>query len=192
MKNIDFIRKYIESVTETLNRIDIESIDKAIQLIEKTVESEGNIYVIGNGGSAATASHLKSDFSNTVGYLNGKRINIHNLTDNISVITAIANDYSYDLVFKKQLEDRLKTGDLLIAISGSGNSKNILKAVEYANEMRVATLAMTGFDGGRLKDLKQLNMHVPINDMQISEDIHLLFNHLITNILIKTNKLSKK
>lgn len=188
MKNIDFIRKYIESITETLNRIDIESIDKAIQLIEKTVEYEGNIYVIGNGGSAATASHLISDFSNTVGYSNGKRINIHSLTDNVSVITAIANDYSYDLIFKKQLEDRLKTGDLLIAISGSGNSKNILKAVEYANEMKVATLAMTGFDGGRLKDLTQLNMHVPINDMQISEDIHLLFNHLITYILIKTNK----
>lgn len=191
MKHIVAISNYFKSVTETLKKIDIESIDKAIQVIEQTVESEGNIYVIGNGGSASTASHLQSDFSNTVGYLNGKRINIYSLTDNVSVVTAIANDFSYDLIFKKQLEGRLKAGDLLIAISGSGNSKNILAAVEYANEMRANTLAMTGFDGGRLKFLSQINMHAPINDMQISEDIHLLFNHLITYIFNKPNKLIK-
>ncbi len=173
---------YFNSISEVLSKVDTLEVDKAIQKIEKTIACEGSIYVMGNGGSAATASHMRSDLANTVGCVNNKKINIACLTDNISIVTAIANDFSYDLIFKKQLENRLKDGDLLIAISGSGNSKNILEAVEYANTKNIKTIAMTGFDGGKLKKLSQINLHVPINNMQIAEDLHLLFNHLITYI----------
>ena len=110
------------------------------------------------------------------------------MSDNIATITAIANDYSYELIYKKQLEGRINQGDLVIAVSGSGNSQNIIKAADYAKSVRANIVAMTGYDGGKLKGLAGFNLHVPIDNMQISEDVHLLFNHLITYILNCSNK----
>lgn len=182
MKNNKLIANYLNLISESLYKLDASAIDKAIQKIEETITCDGSIYIMGNGGSAATASHMRSDLINTVGCVNNKRINVFCLTDNISTVTAIANDFSYDLIFKKQLETRIKYGDLLIAISGSGNSKNILEAVEYANTQSVQTIAMTGFDGGKLKQISQINLNAPVNNMQIAEDLHLLLNHLITYI----------
>lgn len=182
------IEKYFEMVIFALKEIDKDKLVEAIKLIESTVHNNKKIYVMGNGGSASTASHFNSDLSNTVSQLKGKRINVSCLSDSIATITAIANDHSYDLIYKKQLYGRLKEGDLVIAISGSGNSKNIIKAVEYAKTVQAKIVAMTGYDGGKLKKIADLNLHVPINNMQVSEDIHLLFNHVITYVLNYSNK----
>lgn len=182
------IKKYFEMVTDTLRSIDQDELIKSIKIIESTVQNNKIIYVMGNGGSASTASHIKSDLSNTVGHLKGVRVNVSCLSDSIATITAIANDYSYELIYKKQLEGRLKQGDLVIAVSGSGNSQNIIEAAEYAKSMQANIVAMTGYDGGKLKELADFNLHVPIDNMQISEDVHLLFNHLITYVLNCSNK----
>ncbi len=182
------IEQYFEMVICALKEIDTDELIEAIKIIESTVNNNKTIYVMGNGGSASTASHINSDLSNTVGQLKGKRVNVSCLSDSIATITAIANDHSYDMIYKKQLYGRLKEGDLVIAISGSGNSKNIIKAVEYAKKVQAKIVAMTGYDGGDLKKIADLNLHVPINNMQVSEDIHLLFNHVITYILNYSNK----
>lgn len=182
------IKQYFEMVIEALKGVDKDELIKSIQIIELTVKNNKTIYVMGNGGSASTASHIKSDLSNTVGYLKGIRVNVSCLSDNIATITAIANDYSYEFIYKKQLEGRINQGDLVIAISGSGNSQNIINASKYAKSVGANIVAMTGYDGGTLKDLADFNLHVPIDNMQISEDVHLLFNHLITYILNCSNK----
>jgi D-sedoheptulose 7-phosphate isomerase len=175
-------------VIDALRDVDRDELIKSIEIIESTVQNNKIIYVMGNGGSASTASHMKSDLSNTLGCLKGMRVNVSCLSDSIATITVIANDYSYDLIYKKQLEGRINQGDLVIAVSGSGNSQNIIKAAEYAKSVRANIVAMTGYDGGKLKDLADFNLHVPIDNMQISEDVHLLFNHLITYILSCSNK----
>lgn len=183
-----YIEQYFEKVIYALRSVDINELIEAIKLIETTVKNNKTIYVMGNGGSASTASHINSDLSNTVGQIKGDRVNISCLSDSIAIITAIANDHSYDVIYEKQLYGRLKQGDLVIAISGSGNSKNIIKAAEYAKTVQAKIVAMTGYDGGSLKKIADLNLHVPIDNMQVSEDIHLLFNHVITYILNFSNK----
>ena len=182
------IGQYFEMVIDALRDIDQDELIRSIEIIESTIQNNKTIYVIGNGGSASTASHIKRDLSNTVGYLKGMRVNVSCLSDNIATITAIANDYSYDLIYKKQLEGRINQGDLVIAVSGSGNSQNIIKAADYAKSVRANIVAMTGYDGGKLKGLAGFNLHVPIDNMQISEDVHLIFNHLIIYILNCSNK----
>lgn len=174
---------YFATVISTLKSIDVSELVRVIHAIELVVSNGQTIYVMGNGGSSTTASHIQSDLGNTVSQLKGKRINVSCLSDNIATITAIANDYSYDLIYVRQLQGRLKKGDLVIAISGSGNSKNIINAVEYAKSVQAHIVAMTGYDGGEIKKFADFNLNVPIDNMQISEDVHLLFNHLITYIL---------
>ncbi len=182
------IEDYFAALINTLRHIDVNELVKVINVVESTVANDQIIYVVGNGGSASTASHIQSDLGNTVAQLKGKRVNVSCLSDNIATITAIANDYSYDAIYVKQLHGRLKKGDLLIAISGSGNSKNIINAVEYAKTVQANIVAMTGYDGGKIQGMADFNLNVPVDNMQISEDIHLLFNHLITYVLNSTNK----
>ena len=177
------IDEYFESLISVINSLDKTELAKAIAVIEHVVVNDGNIYVIGNGGSSATASHIQNDWGNTVRYIKSSKINIHCLSDNVATITAIANDYSYDLIYLKQLEGRITTNDLLIAISGSGNSVNILKAVEFAKTNQANVIAMTGFDGGLLKDIADFNLYAPVNNMQLAEDVHIIFNHVITHCL---------
>ena len=107
------------------------------------------------------------------------------LNDNMATIMAIANDISYDEVFRFQLDGRLDPDDLIIAISGSGNSINVINAVTYANECGCIVISLTGFDGGKLKEISDVNLHAPISNMQITEDIHLMYNHLLVSILSK-------
>ena len=182
------IEKYLKETIDVLKKIDVDELGKVIKIIELTVKSNKNIYVMGNGGSASTASHMQNDLGNTVGQISGNRVKIFCLSDNIPTITSIANDYSYDAIYIKQLHGRLEKDDLVIAISGSGKSQNIINAVEYAKSVKTNIVAMTGYDGGNLKKMADFNLNVPIENMQISEDIHLLFNHLITHILKSTNK----
>jgi D-sedoheptulose 7-phosphate isomerase len=182
------VEDYLVSFINTLRRIDVSELISFINAIELAVSNGKNIYVMGNGGSSSTASHIQSDLGNTVYQLKGKRINVHCLSDNVATITAIANDYSYDLIYERQLHGRLNKGDLVIAVSGSGNSSNIINAVVYAKSVQANIVAMTGYDGGEIKKIADINLNVPIDNMQISEDIHLLFNHLITHVLNFSDK----
>ncbi|EMC3963082.1 SIS domain-containing protein [Pseudomonas aeruginosa] len=177
------IDDYFSVFIDTLRRIDVNELVKLINAIESVVSSGKSIFVMGNGGSSSTASHMQSDLGNTVYRLKGKRINIHCLSDNVATITAIANDYSYDLIYVRQLQGRINQGDLVIAISGSGNSKNIINAVLYAKSVKANIAAMTGYDGGAIKEFADISLNVPVDNMQISEDIHLLFNHVMTHVL---------
>ena len=187
--NMDYIYKkdaeeYIEKVIDTLKKIDTEAISNVIEVLIKTLNSDGIIYVFGNGGSAATASHMQNDFNRGISEYSEKKFKFFCLSENIATITAIANDFSYDEIFVQQLKDRLSENDVVIAISGGGNSRNIVKAVEYAKFKGNTVIGITGFDGGKLKQLADYNLHANIDDMQVSEDIHLLFNHLIMSVLI--------
>ncbi len=175
--------EYINKVLNTLHELDYVSISNVINLLIDTLESEGTIYIFGNGGSASTASHMQNDFNRGLSEVTNKKFKFSCLSDNVSTITAIANDYSYDEIYSRQLEGRLKKHDIVIAISCSGNSKSIIKAVEYAKGQGITVIGITGFDGGQLKNMSDYNLHADVNDMQISEDIHLVFNHLMMSVI---------
>ncbi len=137
------------------------------------------IITCGNGGSASTASHYITDWNKMVNLATGRRFRGFSLTDNVGLITAYANDTSYDQVFSGQLNAIMDEGDLLVAISGSGNSQNIYNAVEFANSIGAETLAIVGYDGGSVKKIAKHSVLVPSYDMQLCEDIHLMFGHMV-------------
>ncbi|WP_079914160.1 SIS domain-containing protein [Paenibacillus sp. 32352] len=180
------IQTYIEHEINTLRRLDINAINDAMNLIMKTYEAENTIYIFGNGGSSTTASHYQNDFNKGISEYVGKKFNFQCLNDNVATMMAIANDIGFEEVFRFQLRGRIKPGDLVMAISGSGNSKNIINAVEFAKERGNKVIGLTGYDGGKLKQLSDISLHVPIDSMQITEDIHLVLDHLIMSIFYKT------
>ncbi len=147
-----------------------------------TYERQGSVYVFGNGGSASTASHFVNDFNKGVGETLQKRFRFYSLNDNVPTVLAVANDLSYDEVFAQQLRNYLCPGDLVVAISGSGNSPNVHEAVRYAASAGVETVGLVGYDGGQLKKLVDHCIHVPVDDMQKVEDLHLVVNHVMTTL----------
>lgn len=184
---IDFrenMRSYIETEIQTLRALDLEELDRAVNAVLEARERGGTIYTMGNGGSAATASHMVCDLAKGASdALGGKRFHVVCLSDNTPIVMAIANDISYEDVFVYQLREQLKPEDLLIAISGSGNSENVVRAVRYAKEMSVPVIGVTGYSGGRIKELADFQMHVNIDDMQIAEDVHMMFDHMMLRVL---------
>lgn len=179
------IDNYINTVVDTLTKLDRESIISFINLLIETYNNEGTIYVFGNGGSGANATHFCGDLLKGVSSGLDKRFKAVCLNDNRPAFEAIANDCSYEDVFVEQLKNFLKKEDLVIGISGSGNSANVVKALEYSNSKGVRTVAICGFDGGKIKQIAKLAVHVNINDMEISEDIHSTISHCVKKILIK-------
>ena len=177
------IKNYIELEREVLSKLDVEQINKAINELVRTQEEGNTVYVFGNGGSGSTSSHFQNDFNKGLSEHLDKKFNFCCLNDNMSTLTAIANDSSYEEVFKFQLEGHLKPGDVVMALSGSGNSKNIIKAVEYAKENGNTVIGITGYNGGKLKEMCDISLHVPVNSMQMSEDIHMIFDHLMMSVL---------
>lgn len=177
------IRDYINLEIEVLRKLDQDEINKAMVLLEKTRAYGNNVYVFGNGGSAATASHMENDFNKGVSEKLEKKYRFLCLNANMATIMAIANDNGYDRVFEQQLENKLNKDDVIVAISGSGNSENVIRAVEYAKKQGCKIIGMTGYSGGKLMQLSDISLHVPINNMQITEDIHIIFNHLMMYIL---------
>lgn len=182
----EIISNYIEKVIKSCELINHDDIEKIYDVLIKTINVGGKIYICGNGGSASTASHFQTDlntaFSISLGIMPATC-----LSDNISTITAISNDYSYDDVFLHQLKYILNETDILITISGSGNSTNVVKAAKYAQNIGSTVVSMVGFDGGELKEFSDCYLHVPVDNMQISEDLHLLCCHLLST-LIRENK----
>ena len=140
---------------------------------------------MGKGGSGFTAQHFINDWNKSIFLSSGKQFRGRCLTENIGLITSYANDISYEDIFVEQLKNILEPEDLVIGISGSGNSENVLRAIDYSNKNGHPTIGLCGFDGGKLKQLAKYVVWVPINDMQISEDIHFTFGHLVMQSLCK-------
>ncbi len=178
------IDNYIETLSLALKSLDKNEIEKFANILKDGYEREKNIYIFGNGGSALNACHFACDINKCVPGANDKRFKIITLSDNIASVTACANDFGYENVFLNQLKNFLREGDIVIGISGSGNSINVLKAVEYANSVKdVTTVGLTGYDGGRLRHIVHHSVNANIDDMQISEDIHLILSHMLMKII---------
>lgn len=173
--------EYCLYLNQTLDKINQSEINKLIQLIFDAYENERMIFIIGNGGSAANASHFAQDLAKgtRININQKKRIKALSLTDNISFITAMSNDDGYETIFEQQLRTFAKPKDILIAISGSGNSLNVIKAIEWANKNDLLTVGITGFDGGKLKQIANYSVNVPLNDMCTSEGVHSIIMHYV-------------
>lgn len=182
------IREYIQKEINTLQNLDVGALNAAIGAIVEDWSKDATIYTMGNGGSAATASHMVCDFNKGVSSEVERKFRFQCLNDNTPLVMAIANDISYDEVFSYQLKDVLEKNDLIIAISGSGNSKNIVKAVEYAREVGAKVIGITGYSGGKLMDMADYKMHVAVDDMQIAEDLHMVFDHMMMRVLCNNLK----
>jgi D-sedoheptulose 7-phosphate isomerase len=177
------IGAYFERLKATLDGISRDEINEFMNILLGALEAGKRIYTMGNGGSAATASHYAADFNKGLSYGKARRFRMHCLNDNTATVLAYANDVSYEEVFVEQLRNFLEEGDVVIALSGSGNSRNVLKAIDYANEAGAVTVGLTGYDGGELKRRARHSVHVPIDDMQITEDLHMVLDHLIYSVL---------
>lgn len=182
---IDFtkdIEAYYEAEIKTIKALNKQELSEAMNCILAHYEAGSDIYTLGNGGSSATASHMVCDFNKGVCSELDKRFRFICLNDNIPTVMAVANDMNFEDVFLYQLEGRLRKEDLIIAISGSGNSHNVVKAVEYANKVGADVIAMTGYSGGKIAKMAKYHMHVPVDDMQITEDLHMGFDHMMMKI----------
>lgn len=177
------IKIYKENLIKAINNLDEKEIIQLKNEIIKARDNERFIYVFGNGGSASTASHMVCDLLKGCSYKKEKKIKIICLNDNIPTLTAYSNDVDYSDAFLEQLKNFLNPDDLVIGISGSGNSINILKAFEYSNNKGAITFGITGFDGGKLKNISRFSVNANVNNMQISEDIHLIVLHILYTIM---------
>ncbi len=182
------IRDYLRIEAETLSKLDVNEISRAINVLLYALENERPVYIFGNGGSGSTASHFAGDFNKGVSEGLEKVFRFQCLNDNVPTMLAVANDFDYSEIFVYQLRGRLREGDVVMAISGSGNSKNVIKAVEYAREAGATVIGLTGYSGGRLRELSDVRLHVPVNSMQVLEDIHLVFDHLMMSVLCERLK----
>ena len=174
-----FPETYRTELIETLGRIDTSSVDQAIELLKEARANDRHVFICGNGGSAATSSHFVVDMLKGASMNREKRFRIMCLNDQVPTMTAYANDVHYDCVFAEQLKNFAGAGDVFIAISGSGNSPNVLCAMDYANSIGCNTIAMTGKDGGKLGPKAKLNIHVPAGHMGRIEDGHHIVCHMI-------------
>lgn len=182
-----FIEQYTSKLKFLLDQIDKNAIVSIIESLEKALENNSKVYVIGNGGSAATASHMVNDLGVGLKRRDIAKLDIKSLADNTPVCSAIANDIGYENIFYMQLRDVLKQDDIIIAISCSGNSPNILKAVNYAKEVGSNIIGVTGFDGGELKRLSDINFHVETQkgEYGLVEDMHMILDHIIYTYYIE-------
>ena len=181
----DFIKTYLNDSAKVIENINQKEVSDFINLLENAILNEKTIYIMGNGGSGALASHFVCDFNKIVKEYKGKKFKFICLNDNVGIITAYGNDESFDEIFVGQLRNYLTKDDLVVAISGSGNSKNVIKAIEYANEIGAYTFGFTGYDGGELKKLVKSAIHIKVNDMQHTEDAHLVICHLVLRYFMR-------
>ena len=183
MKTPFSVSEYLAAHARLANHLNVDAFRAGIDVVRSAFEDGRHIITCGNGGSAHAASHYITDWNKAVTRATGKKFRGTTLCDNSGILTAFANDVAYEDVFAGQLEAILEKGDLVIAISGSGRSKNVVKAVQYANESGANTLAVVGYDGGALKQLAKHSVWVPCFDMQLCEDVHLMFGHMVMKAL---------
>lgn len=177
------IRTYLEQEREVLASLDEREISDVMNVLEKTRLEGNRVFICGNGGSAATASHFTCDFNKGISYSQTVKYNFECLNDNIPMMMAIANDISYEDIFSEPLKNKMHKEDVLLAISGSGNSKNVVKAVEYAKSIGAKTIGLVGYSGGKIKELVDYCIHVKIDNMQIVEDVHMTMDHVMMFVL---------
>jgi D-sedoheptulose 7-phosphate isomerase len=171
--------QYLEYFNNTLANLDVSKVEEMVDLVVEAYDHDRTVFIIGNGGSASNASHLANDLvKGTLKSMDQtKRLKAMALTDNLALMTAYANDEGYQTIFEQQLRTFAKPNDVVIAISGSGNSPNVIKAIEWANENGLHTVGVTGFGGGKLKQIAKTSVHVPLNDMCTSESVHSVIFH---------------
>ena len=182
---------YISEVFKEIDKIQIKKIELISNEIIKTSKLNKNIYICGNGGSYSIANHALCDLVKCVYQDTKIKINLHSLSNNIELISAISNDISYEDIFSYQYNIQAKKGDLLILISTSGNSKNIIKIAKLAKKMKNKIISFTGFNGGNLKKISNINININTNNYGISEDCHSIIFHLISQ-MIRTKYAKKK
>lgn len=173
------IYNYLNLIKDTIDKLDRVEIEKTVEAFMRVYHAEKTIYIFGNGGSAASATHATGDFVKGASYGLEKRFKVMSLVDNLPALMAIANDISYDDIFVEQLKNFIQPGDLVIGISGSGNSKNVVKAMEYARQKGVQTVAFCGYKGGKIKELADISIHSVALDMEVAEDIHMMVFNVI-------------
>lgn len=181
-----YFEKYKKSLNDLMDSVDLNILEEiTVRFIQAHRENK-TVYVCGNGGSAATASHFQVDFGFFVRYFTNKRMKFRSLTDQVPLITAIGNDHSYDDIFVDQLIDNFEPGDVLVGISASGNSMNVVKAVEYANKNNGTSIGMVGFKGGKLKDVAQICLYTPNREKEYGpiEDLHMIIDHIMVNYIV--------
>ena len=180
-----FVENYIAQNLTLLKSLDAGAIARIIAEFGKARDARKRIYAIGNGGSASTASHFVNDMGKGASIGRETRFKTIPLTDNVAWMTALSNDLCYEDVYVEQLKNFAEPGDVLLAISGSGNSENVLRAVRYANEVGCVTIGFTGFEGGKLSELVQHCVVVPSDHMGRIEDMHLILQHMICYYFIE-------
>lgn len=178
---------YLDRLSALLAVQNRDEIDTAIAVIADVWQRGGQIVTFGNGGSAMTALHFVTDWAKMISMKTGRPFLGRSLLDNMGILTAYANDVAYADIFREQLKVILRPGDLALAISGSGNSENVLRGVEYANEIGATTLGLCGYRGGRLKGLCRHVVWADVDDMQLVEDLHAIFGHIVMRSLCGQN-----
>lgn len=178
----DFAHGYFKHLHQIMQRLDLDAIERFAEALINACEREAMIYFLGNGGSAATASHYANDLSFGTRAVGCKTFRTVSLMDNNAVVSCLSNDFGYDQVFTAQLDPLLHQGDLLVAMSVSGNSANIVQAVELANARGAVTVGLTGFDGGALAERCRINVHVPSRPGEYGpvEDVFQIIDHMLT------------
>lgn len=177
------IAAYFQRLKSAIDRLSLSDINQVMSVLEQARDAGKMIFIMGNGGSAATASHYVCDFNKGVSLNQVKKYKFLCLNDNIPSLMAYANDLTYENIFVNALSSYFQSGDVVIGISGSGNSSNVLRAIEYANQHGGITVGLSGYDGGKLKQMAQYNIHIPMDDMQITEDLHMVLDHCMMKIL---------
>lgn len=180
-----YARSYLTYLAEKAKQINEKELGQFVDVILKARDRGSAVYFIGNGGSAATASHFANDIQ--IGTRSaGKPFRVQSLTDNVAILTAVGNDYGYEHIYVKQLEALVVENDVVVAISASGNSPNVIRGIEFAKTKKCITVSLTGFDGGQLQKMTDLNVHVPSNKGEYGpvEDFHMIFDHIIGTYLM--------
>jgi D-sedoheptulose 7-phosphate isomerase len=179
MNSVFAIPSYFDELTSTVKQLPLAVLDDIVRALVRAYDRGRTVFLFGNGGSAALASHMACDLGKGTAPENGRRLRVIALTDNIPLITAWANDTCYERIFAEQLGNLIEPGDVALAISGSGNSPNVLAALEWARRTAAFTIGITGYQGGKMKTLCDLCAVVPSENMQIIEDLHVAISHAV-------------
>lgn len=175
----EFILSYIGDMKNLLNDIDLEKVKEVIKIMDLAKTKGKRVFVMGNGGSASTVNHFACDLGKNAVAGDEGRFKIISLSNSVSHITAYGNDMGYENVFVEQLKNLLEPGDIIFAISASGNSPNIIKAIEYGKKNNALIVGLTGFDGGKLKKMSDISVHTSTDSYEKAEDMHLIITHII-------------
>ena len=194
MYTMYLVKNYVNRLTECLDSEAEEKVYKAAKKIYECGKENGCLYICGNGGSAANAMHIANDLH--YGAYSNKSENtglkVEALTSNTSIVTCLGNDLGYENIFSHQIERKGNKGDILLVLSGSGNSDNIIKALESGKKKEMTSIAILGYDGGKCKDMANITVHFKIKDMQILEDLQLIFGHICMKFIINESQQYEK